>query len=131
MFSTALIQRMRYRHGFPFAMSIVLALMTYALPWVRGNYFHEGTSIWTFAILATLSTAFALLCGGRFRTFFIVIAVLPPFLPILTWYLRMRSDMVYRPTSGVVLQFFLYFVAAPILLVWIVGMLFNHEKKTA
>jgi hypothetical protein len=76
MFSSALVHRLCYRHGFPVVTSVVLAVVTAAWPRVREARFHEGTSIWTFAILATISTAFALLCGGRFRTFFIAKALL-------------------------------------------------------
>ena len=130
MFSRALILRLSYRHGFPFITSVVLAVVTTAWPRVRDTFFHEGTSIWTFAILATISTAFALLCGGRFRTFFIAIAVTPPFLIALPWFLRMQFAMPDLPIKGFV-EYFLYFVAAPILLVWIVATLFNRKEQSA
>ena len=109
--------------------SVVLAVVTTAWPRVRDAH-HEGTSIWTFAILATISTAFALLCGGRFRTFFIAIAVTPPFLIALPWFLRMQLATPDLPIKGFV-EYFLYFVAAPILLVWIVATLFNHKEQIA
>jgi hypothetical protein len=128
--STTLISRIRYRHGFPFTTSIVLAVVTTAWPIVRESHFHEGTSIWTFAILATISTAFALLCGGRFRTFFIAIAVTPPFLFVYGWILFQRSAMLYVPIKAVV-EYFFYFVVAPIFLVWIVATLFNGDERDA
>ena len=130
IYSTTLIRRMGYRHGFPFVTSIVLAVVTTAWPLVRDTILHKGTSIWTFAILATISTAFALLCGGRFRTFFIAIAVTPPFLFVSWWFLHQRSAMFYFPIWPFV-EFFLYFVAAPILLVWLVATLFNRKEQNA
>ena len=90
----------------------------------------RSTSIWVFALLALIATALTLLGGGRFRTFFIVVAVLPPFLFILVWCLRMRSAMYCLPGKAVG-EYFLYFVAAPILLVWIVAKLSNREKPSA
>jgi hypothetical protein len=130
MFSRALILRLRYRYGFPFITSAVLAVVTTAWPLVRDAFFHKGTSIWTFAILATISTAFAMLCGGRFRTFFIAIAVTPPFLFHLPYFLRVQIAMPDYPIKGFV-EYFLYFVAAPILLVWIVATLFNRKEQSA
>jgi Zn-dependent protease with chaperone function len=127
MFSRALIHRLSYRHGLPFIASAVLAVVTTAR--IRGARFH-ATSIWTFAILATLSTAFALLCGGRFRTFFIAIAVTPPFLFVSWWFLHQRSAMFYFPIKAFV-EFSLYFVAAPILLVWIAATLLNRREQGA
>jgi hypothetical protein len=100
-----------------------------AWPRVREARFHEGTSIWTFAILTTISTALVLLCGGRFRTFFIAIAVTPPFLFDIGWFLCQRSPMLDFPIK-VVGEYFLYFVAAPILLVWIVATLFNRKEQS-
>jgi hypothetical protein len=125
MFSRALILRLSYRHGFPFITSTVLAVVTTAWPLIR----DEGTSIWTFAILATLSTAFAMLCGGRYRPFFITIAVTPPFL-FFIWFLRLRSASWDYPIKPFV-EYFLYFVAVPILLVWIVTTLLNRNKRSA
>src|SRR2546427_10781920 len=90
MVSRALILRLGYRHGLPFITSAVLAVVITAWPLIRDALFHKGTSIWTFAILATISTAFTILCGGRYRTFFIAIAVTPPFL-FFFWFLRLRS----------------------------------------
>jgi hypothetical protein len=129
MFSGPLILRLCYRHGFPFITSVVLAVVTTAWPRVREARFHEGTSIWTFAILATISTAFALLCGGRFRTFFIAIAVAPPFLFVLPYFLR---SVIYHPDYPIkgFVEYFLYFVAAPIILVWIVATLVNHKEQS-
>ena len=123
-FFTALVGRIRYRHGFPFIMSVVLAVVTSALfqP-------SRAVSIWTFALLALISTVFALFCGGRFRTFFIVIAVVPPFLYLLGWFVRMRS-VLYLPGQAVG-EYFLYFVAAPILLVWVVATLLNRRERHA
>jgi hypothetical protein len=86
MFSRALVLRLSYRHGFPFITVAVLAVVITVWPLFCEAFFHEGTSIWTFAILATISTAFAIVCGGPFRTFFIAIAVTPPFLFVFSWY---------------------------------------------
>lgn len=130
MFSTGLIRRIRYRRGVPFIMAAVLAIVITAWPRIREAHFHEGTSIWTFAILAAISIAFALLCGGRFRTFFIAIAVTPPFLFVLPWFLRSTIRHPDFPIKGFV-EYFLYFVAAPILLVWIVATLFNRKEQSA
>jgi hypothetical protein len=130
MFSRALILRLCYRHGFPFITSVVLAIVSAAWPRVRAAHFHEGTSIWTSALLATMSTAFALLCGGRFRTFFIAIAVTPPFLFVLPYFLRSAIYHPDYPIKGFV-EYFLYFVAAPIILVWIVAALFNRKEQSA
>ena len=130
MFSKALIRRICYRHGIPFILSVVFAVVITAWPRVREARFHEGTSIWTFAILATISTAFALLCGGRFRTFFIAIAVTPPFLFVLPWFLRSAIRYPELPIRGFV-EYFLYFVAAPILLVWIVTTLSTCKEQSA
>ena len=93
IFSKALIDRLCYCHGFPFITSVILAVVTAAWPRVREALFHQGTSIWTMAMLATVSTAFALLCGGRFRTFFVVIAVTPPFLLVLPWFLQLFQTL--------------------------------------
>lgn len=130
MFSRALILRLSYRHGFPFITSTVLAVVTTAWPLIREAFFHKGTSIWTFAILATISTAFAMLCGGRYRAFFITIAVTPPFLFVFAWYNHTRSALLYFPVKAFV-EYFLYFVAAPVLLVWIVPTLLNRNKRSA
>ena len=131
MVSKALINRLSYRHGLPFITSVFLAAVITAWPRVRDVYFHKGTSIWTIAILVTLSTAFAVLCGGRFRTFFTAVAVTPPFLLFLFGeLLRLRSVMLDYPIWPFV-QYFLYFVAAPILLAWIVATLFNRKEQRA
>ena len=122
--SQGLVRRLRYRHGFPFIISVVLAVVTTSLfqP-------SRAVSIWTFALLALISTAFALFCGGRFRTFFVAIAVVLPFLYLLGWFLRMRS-VLYLPGQAVG-EYFLYFVAAPIFLVWIVATLLNRKERHA
>jgi hypothetical protein len=122
-FFTALVGRIRYRHRFPFIMSVGLAVVTTGLFQPT-----RAVSIWTFAFLALTSTAFALFCGGRFRTFFVA-AVALPFLYILGWFLRMRS-VLYLPAK-VVGEYFLYFVAAPILLVWLVATLLNRRERHA
>jgi len=130
MFPRALVLRFSYRHGFPFIASLVLATVAAAWPLLREALFHEGTSIWTFAILATISTAFALLCGGRFRTFFIAVAVTPPFVLVLPgWLLSAISHPDY-PIKGFV-EYFLYFVATPITLVRIYAKLFNRKERSS
>jgi hypothetical protein len=123
-FFTALVGRIRYRNGFPFIISVGLAVVT-------TSFFQpsRAVSIWTFALLALISTAFALFCGGRFRTFFVAIAVAFPFLYILSWFVRMRS-VLYLPGQAVG-EYFLYFVAAPILLVWLVATLLNRRERHA
>ena len=121
--STALVRRIRYRYGFPFITSAVVAVVTAALP-----RFGGPTSIWTFALLALSATAFTMLCGGQFRIFYIVIAVTPPFLFSLEWLLRMRSVMPDFPSKAVS-EYFLYFVAAPILLVWMVATLLSRKER--
>jgi hypothetical protein len=121
----ALIRRIRYRHGFPFIMSIGLAVLTTA--WFQPA---RATSIWTFALLALIATAFALLCGGRFRTFYIAVAVVLPFLFLLRWFFEMRSWMPDFPSKPIV-EFFIYFVAAPILIVWFVATLLDRREQHA
>ena len=123
--STALMDRIRYRHGFPFITSAVLAVVTTGWSRVFG-----ATSIWTFALLALIATAFTLLLGGRFRPFFIATAVTPPFLFIFYWCLRMRSVGADFQSKAVT-EYFLYFVATPILLVWIVATLLNRKEGHA
>ena len=54
-------------------MSAVLAVMTIAWLQIKGG-------MWGWAVMVLISTACALFCGGRFRTFFAAIAVTPPFL---------------------------------------------------
>ncbi len=122
--SAALMRRLRYRHGFPFIASAALAVVTSGWTYVFGS-----TSIWTYALLALISAAFALLCGGRFRTFYIAIAVTPPFLILFGWFLRLRFPNPDYPYSKAVSEYFLYFVAAPILLVWIVATLLNRQER--
>ena len=90
----------------------------------------RAVSIWTFALLALIATAFVLLCGGRFRTFYIAIAVMLPFLFLLQWFLRVRSWIPDFPSKPVA-EYFLYFVAAPILLVWVVATLLNRKERHA
>ena len=124
--STALIRRLRYRHGFPFVTSVPLAaVVTAVLP-----RFGGPTSIWTFALLAFIATTFAMFCGGRFRTAYVAIAVAPPFLVTLQWFLRMRSWMPDFPTKPVT-EFFFYFVAAPILVVWLAATLLGRKERHA
>jgi hypothetical protein len=130
VFFRALILRLGYRHGFPFITSAALAAVTTAWPHVREALFHEGTSIWTMAILVTISTAFALLCGGQFRTFLITIAVTPPFLFVLPWFLRSAIRHPDYPIRGFV-EYCVYFVAAPIILVWIVATLLDRKRQSA
>jgi hypothetical protein len=130
MFSRALILRLSYRHGFPFITSAVLAVVMTAWPLMREALLHKGTSIWTFATWATISTAFAILWGGRYRAFFITTAVMPPFLFILGWYYHTRSAMLYFPFQAFI-EYFLYFVVAPIVLVWILPTLLNRTKRSA
>jgi len=126
MFSTALIQRLRYRYGFPLAMSVAFAIVITAWP-----LSHKATSIWTFAIFGSIPTVFAILCGGQFRTSFVAVAVTPPFLYFFFfWFLPLRFAGFNNPIKAEI-EYFLYFVAAPILVVWIVGMLLNREEKTA
>ena len=122
--SAALIRRIRYRHGVPFIASAALATISTCWPRVMG-----ATSIWAFALLALIATAFTLLYGGPYRTFFIAISVTPPFLFALVWFLRLRSAMPDFPSTGVT-QYFLYFVAAPILLVWIVARLSSRKGRS-
>lgn len=122
---TTLIHRMSYRHGIPFITSVALAAITTGWPRVFG-----ATSIWTIALLAFIATVFTLLCGGRYRTFFIAISVTPPFLFVLVWFLRSRAAMPDFPSRGVT-QYFLYFVAAPILLVWAVATLSKFKERSA
>jgi hypothetical protein len=121
--------RLGYRYGFPFITSVVLAIVTAAWPHIREARFHEGTSIWTFAILTTISTAFVLLCGGPFRTFFIVIAVTPPFLLVLPGWLDSMIAHPEYPIRGFV-EYLLYFVATPILLVWIAAKLLKRKAHS-
>ena len=127
MLIRALIHRLCYRHGFPFVTSVVLAFVTAAWPRVREARFHEGTSIWTMAILVAISTAFALMCGGRFRTFFVAIAVTPPFLFVLPWFLRSTIHHPDYPIKGFV-EYFIYFVAVPIILVRLIATLSNRKE---
>lgn len=121
--SSALIRRIRYRHGVPFTTSVALAAIITGWPGVFG-----ATSIWTIALLALVATAFTLVYGGLYRTFFIAISVTPPFLFVVAWFLRMRSAMPDFPSRGVT-EYFLYFVAAPILLVWVVASLSKRKER--
>jgi hypothetical protein len=124
--STPLVRRIIYCHGFPFIVAALLAVVTAGWTYVFGS-----TSIWTFALLALISAAFVLLCGGPFRTFYITIAVTPPFLVFFGWILRLRFAIPDYPYSRVVAEYFLYFVLAPILLVWIVATLLNRKERHA
>jgi hypothetical protein len=129
VFSEALISRLCYRRGYPFAISAVLALVTAAWPRVREAIFHQGTSIWTMAILATIAAVLSLLCGGRFRTFFISIMVTPPFLFALPWFIRSTIRHPEFPIKGFV-EYFLCFVAAPIIFVWLFATIFNRKEPS-
>ena len=115
----------RYRYGFPFITSVVLAVAT------SGRFQpKQATSIWTFALMALIATAFALLCGGRFRTLYVAIAVTPPFFFVLQWFLQMRSWMPDFPSKPIA-EYFLYFVATPILLVWVVSTVLSRTERHA
>lgn len=127
--SRILLPRLRHHYGFPFITSIALALVTAAWPRVRQSCFHEGTSIWTIAILVTISTIFAVLCGGRFRTFFITVAVVPPALYVLPDFLLSAIRHPEYPVKGFV-EYLVYFVAAPIILVWIVATPLHRNKQS-
>ena len=119
---------MRYHHGVPFVTSAVLAVMTIAWLQIKGG-------MWGWAVMVLISTACALFCGGRFRTFFAAIAVTPPFLFAIGWLLFLRSAVpVYFSLSGVGREAgksFFWFVAAPILIVWMVATLFNRNERIA
>ena len=107
-------------------MSAILAVVTSGWTYVFGS-----TSIWAYALFALISAAFALICGGPFCTFYIAIAVTPPFLILFGWFLRLRFAIPDYPYSKAVAEYFLYFVAAPILLVWIVATLLNRKERHA
>ena len=124
-FFTALRRRISYRHGVPFMLAALLAVVIAAWPHLAG-----ATSIWTIALLAFIATAVILLCGGRYRTFFITIAVMPPFLLALAWFLRLQAAFPDFPTRAVT-EYFFYFVAAPILVVWMVATLLNRRQRHA
>ena len=115
----------RYRYGFPFITSVVLAVAT-----IGRFQPKQATSIWTFALMALIATAFALLCGGRFRTLYVAIAVTPPFFFVLQWFLQMRSWMPDFPSKPIA-EYFLYFVATPILLVWVVSTVLSRTERHA
>lgn len=121
--SSALIRRIRYRHGVPFTTSVALAAIITGWPGVFG-----ATSIWTFALLALIATAFTLLYGGPYRTFFIAISVAPTFFFVVAWFLRLRSAVPDFPSRGVT-EYFFYFVAAPIVLVWVVATLSKRKRS--
>ena len=106
-----ILRLVSYRYGLPFITSVALALVTISRFQPR-----RATSIWTFALLAFIATTFALLCGGRFRTFYVAIMVTPPFLFLLRFFL----PSPYFPSKALG-EYFLYFVVAPILLVWLVA----------
>ena len=118
-----LIRRIRYRYGFPFIASVLLAVAT-----ISRFQPKQATSIWTFALMALIATAFALLCGGRFRTFYVAIGVTPPFPVFLQWFLQMRSWVPDSPSKPMA-EYFLYFVAAPILLVWAVSTVLSRTER--
>src|SRR5262245_66254572 len=119
-FFAGIVRRASYRHGLPFITAIAIALVT-----IGRFQPTRPTSIWTFALLAFIATTFALLCGGRFRTTYVAIAVAPPFLVALQWFLRMRSWLPDQPFNPVV-AFFLSFVSISILIVWLSAMIVHH-----
>ena len=121
----AAMRLIRYRYGFPFITSVVLAVAT-----IGRFQPKQATSIWTFALMALIATAFALLCGGRFRTLYVAIAVTPPFFFVLQWFLQMRSWMPDFPSKPIA-EYFLYFVATPILLVWVVSTVLSRTERHA
>jgi hypothetical protein len=92
----------------------------YCLAFCHGVILHHkgGTSIWTFAMLATVATVFVLLFGGCYRYFFVTIAVVPPFLCLCS--LRLTYLGWNHPIKPF-LEYFLYFVMTPIFLVWMVA----------
>ncbi|MEW5978649.1 MAG: hypothetical protein AB1898_22860 [Acidobacteriota bacterium] len=118
-----LVDRVAYRKGIPFVTSLLLAVVTAVRPRMEGP-----TSIWIFVLLALIATLFSLLCGGRFRIFYVTVAVVTPFLCHLEWMLRTRFLMLGFPIRAVA-EYFLYFVAAPILLVWKLGALLDRKGK--
>ncbi len=79
-------------------------------------------------MLVSVSTVFALLCGGRFRTFYIAAAVTPPFLLVLPGWLQSAIRHPEYPITGFV-EYFIFCVAVPILLVSIVAKLFNGKEQ--
>jgi hypothetical protein len=120
-----ILRAVSYRYGVPFILSVVLAVLT-----VGRVGWRQPTSIWSFALVAFIATTFALLCGGRFRTVYVAIAVVPQFIVVLQWFIQMRSWMPDQPIKPVA-EFFLYFVAAPILVVWLVATLLNRRQRHA
>jgi len=91
--------------------------------------------MWGWAVMVLISTAFALFCAGRFRTFFAAIAVTPPFFFSIGWLLHLHSTVpVYFPLSSVggeAGKSFFWFIAAPILLVRMVARLINRTERNA
>lgn len=128
IFTAFLIRPIRYNRGVPFITSSVLAVMTIAWLQIKGG-------MWGWAVMVLISTAFALFCGGRFRTFFAAIAVTPPFLFAIGWLIHLHSAVpVYFPLSSAGREAgksFFWFVAAPILIVWIFSTLFNRTEQDA
>src|SRR5262245_44396772 len=122
---SAIIRRIGYRYAFPFITSVGLAVATTSLFQPK-----QATSIWTFALMALIATGFCLFCGGLFRTLYVAIAVTPPFLFVLQWFLQMRSWMPDYPSKPVA-EYFLYFVAAPILLVWAISTVLSRTERHA
>jgi hypothetical protein len=49
---------------------------------------------------------------------------------MLQWFVRVRSWIPDFPTKPVA-EYFLYLVAAPILVVWLAAMLLNHRERHA
>ncbi len=127
--SRAVFARVGYRHTFPFMTSLLMAAVITVWPRMRETSFHQGTSIWTLAMLVAVPTVFSLLCGGRFRVSFVMLAVVPPFIIVLPAWLQSAIRHPDYPVTGFI-QYFLYCVAAPIFVVWIVTKLLKIRKAS-
>jgi hypothetical protein len=122
-FVAAIIRVVSYRYGIPFIISAALAVFG------RAGW-RQPTSIWSFALIPLIATLFALLWGGQFRIVYVAIAVVPSYLFVLQWYLQMRSwipNLSIKPFA----EFFLYFVASPILIVWLISTLLDRRQRHA
>ena len=117
-FFASILRPVSYRYGFPFITSVVLA--TAAIDHFQPK---QATSLWSFALMPFIATIFALLCGGQLRTVYVAIAVVPPL-----WFIQMRSWIPNLPVKPFA-EYFLYFVAPPILVVWLVAMLLNRSQR--
>jgi len=122
-FFASILRPVTYRYGFPFIASVVLAVAA-----VDRFQPKQATSIWSFAVIPFIATIFALLCGGQFRTLYVSIAVVPSFVVVLQWFIQMRSWIPNLPLKPFA-EYFLYFVAPPILIVWLVAMLLNRRQQ--